>query len=357
MPPIALREQTAEMIRRVWWLTWVGLLVLAPGLREARARAEATEQVVDVSMADGSPVEPALYETLGELATRLGVRLQQARSASDAWSSVRLATERDGAIDLTVSSRGQPAIQRQVAPAESADLQRETVAHVLFGIIEAQLAVEHARTLAKIQLADEPKETLTSDAEDAQAARHALRFMAGGALGVIWLGKSEPAPRLDSWLGVVSDRRLEPGLAVGLGAAFLPEVSQRSTHAQLRVLSARVRPSVVVARGHRVALELSVPLGLDVAFAQLRDDMRDGSDQHRSTRIRPVAGPALTGHLRLSRALALTLGAGADIDLAPRTLHFRGDPHAPPIVSLDRVRPYLTIGLSFLRGASAQRAR
>ena len=347
------------MIRRASWLALVALLALAQGPREGRARADAEQQVVSVSMADGSPVGPELYETLGELAARVGVRLvEQAGSAPSAWSSVQLSAARDGAIDLTVSSRGEPAVRRHVGASESADLQRETVAHVLLGIVEAQLAAQHARELAQVAVVkQEPAQSpAPSESAETDAAKHTQRLAAGGAVGVVWLGKSEPAPRLDSWLGIVGDRRLSPGLAAGLGAAFLPEVSRRSTHVNLRVLSARVRPSFVAASGRRAALELSVPLGFDVAFVQTRDDQRTDHVQHRSSRIRPVAGPAVTGHLRVWRALELTLSAGADIDLAPRTLRVRNDPDDPPIVSLDRVRPYLTLGISFARGASTQRA-
>lgn len=348
MPP-----ERAPTVRK---LALAALLLAMQAVFVMAAHAGDGQHLVRVSMADGRSVEPALYDTLRELGARVGVGVVEASTpAANAWSLVELAATSDGAVDITVASRGQPTAHRHVAPAASDAMRREIIAHVLLGIVEGNLEADRSRAPpAPTPLAAEAPPPALAASED----EHALQLQLAGALGAAWLARDEPAARLESSLGLVSPRRFEPGIALALGASLRPVYSVRQRQARLSLASVRVRPSLIALRRARFALELALPLGVDLAFVKLSvpvrgdDDMPPERASRSSVTVQPVIGPALAGRLRVARALELTLCAGVDIDLAPRDWTARDGPSELTLAALDRVRPYLTVGVAWSRPGS-----
>jgi hypothetical protein len=64
----------------------------------------------------------------------------------------------------------------------------------------------------------------------------------------------------------------------------------------------------------------------------------------KSTRVQPLAGARLAGALRVSRFMALFLGAGLDVDFAPRRWVVLGQTGPRQVFELARYRPYAFLG-------------
>ncbi|MET0341287.1 MAG: hypothetical protein ABW252_09800 [Polyangiales bacterium] len=300
------------------------LVLLCALVLPMRARAERVE-VVSVTRSDGAPLEPALAESLRELLARLGVRLVLQPPAS---VSVQLVPAGDG-VDVRVRRGDEPESARHVVSVPSAELFRETLAHVVVGAVEPLL---------------EP----SVDAPVQPPPRDRGRLRIGIESGPVLLARREVAARTGAAAAWVAPTR--PRVAIGVGASVAPRLrlATRDVEARATVTGLRVRPALELLRRARFGLEVALPLGADLTVLRMRALPDRALAEERSVRVDPVLGAALGARMRLSSRLALALALGVDATPTPRRFvvrDFTGETSV--LLALDRVRPYCALGFDF----------
>lgn len=299
-------------------------------------------RVVSVTTVDGAPLEPALWETLRELFARVGVSLSAEPQARDAAAiTVRLAA-RAGGMDVIVTSAAHEPVHRRVEASSSEALFRETIGHVVLGVVEPLL--------------DEPPPgAAPADAPPpSPSPRSAAQLRVGLTGGAILHERRRVVPRTAIGVGVALDRALAPSLVVEVALSTGRRVEEEDVAARLYLMSFRARPALTFLADRQVAIDVGLPLGVDVAWLALTHVPKDAAAGGRETRVDPVLGPVVGARVALARALDLTLALGVDLTLRSRRFVVRDEDETERLATLTRARPYLTVGLDWTARPAAR---
>jgi hypothetical protein len=316
------------------------LIALSLWLGVGAAGAFDRVRVVSVTTVDGAALEPALWETLRELFARVGVSLTAEPQERDAAAiTVRLAA-RAGGMDVIVTSAAHEPVHRRVDASSSEALFRETIGHVVLGVVEPLL--------------DEPPPSAApadAAAKAPSSAAHLRVGLSGGALGH---EQRRIVPRVGIGVGVALDRALAPSLVVEAALSTGRSLAEEEVAARLYLLSLRARPTLTFLAERRVAIDVGLPLGFDVALLDLTHVPQEAASDGRETRVDPVLGPLVGARVALTRTLDLTLSLGVDLTLRPRRFVVRDEDETERLAALARVRPYLTLGLDWTARSGAR---
>jgi hypothetical protein len=315
--------------------------------------------------------DPQLFETVRELLSRAQLELvTPSRAGEDrvlAWVDVE---STDGGAQITVRSPATDTfVQRQVQDAESPALFRETLAHVILGVVEPLASDQPettpeapASTSASSEVPEDARAfTLSSPRSDAASRGGARSASAPSvALGLRGGPLLLSSDRLVAQLGGQAILRFASALrpALGLEAAGIwpATLDDDGLGARVRLLSVRLVPGLRLLDGTRGAIDVALAPGVDVlSFAAQPDDGRLRRAQD-SRRVQPMLGARFTASLRLSRLLELLLGLGADYDFAPRRWVVATPSGSREVLETLRVRPYAYAGLGVTLFAGAQKS-
>lgn len=288
-----------------------------------------------------------MFESLHELAARLGVDLAPEGASPEPFARVSVELDGREAVEITiVDARGQELARRSLPRQPSLEVLREEIAVIVSDALEAALAARRPEARPP----------------PAPAPPAAQREPSG------------PGPRLDATIFFAARSRdasgsFVPGAGLGLrlvapGAPFQPslgltgevampyDVNRKGVELRVSPYALRLRPSLSLPIKKSLSLEGSVGFGLDVVRVTPRGQDDDLVARAPSTKASPIVAPSLGLRLPIGGA-DLSVSAGVDIDLAPRR-YVVADPKGPG-VALEpfALRPTLTltIGLPLLGGA------
>ncbi len=318
--------------------------------------------------------DPEFQETLRELLSRVGLELVTPTRAHDERVLWRVDVELVGsAAAITLhNQRSDTRVRRHVKPAETDALFRETVAHVILAVIEpmaaeAAVSPEPAEPAAEPRSEPEPAAPEPAHSE-ASALLSAPRVDAGseaakktrgepGLLlnvrgGPLLLGSSELAGQVGGGLALRFMTRLSPSLALEALGIVPAHVEQAGLEARVGLVSLRVLPGLELVERPRGTLGMMLAPGVDLISFRSARAPREVAPQPKSSRVQPVAGLRLRGSLRVSSFMALLLGAGLDVDFAPRRWVLTGPGGSQEVFETSRYRPYAFLGadLTLFRG-------
>lgn len=301
------------------------------------ARASDRVRVVNVSTADGEPIDPALWDTLRELFARVGVSLTANTPNRDpAAIEVRLAARHRG-MDVIVTSAQHEPVHRRVDASDSDELFRETVAHVVLGMVEPLLDEQRAP----------PAPGPPTPPPEAPAS---VRVRTDLAAGAVMLARARFAPRVSLATGLVFPRAVAPSLALEAGLAPDQRRAHRSIEGRLYLLSLRVRPALEPLHAGRFALTLALPVGADLSWFALTDAPSGAATSESKVHADPVVGAEIGARVGLARGLSLTTTVGLDVAFRSRDFLIQDMHRTVVLAELDLLRPYLLIGLSWTSG-------
>jgi hypothetical protein len=290
----------------------------------------------------------AVFESLRELAARLGVDLASEGASFEPFARVSVDLDGREASEITiVDARGQELARRSLPRQPSLEVLREEIAVIVSDALEAALAARRAE-------ARPPPPTPAPPAAQREP--------------------SGPGPRLDATIFFAARSRdasgsLVPGAGLGLrlvapGAPFQPslgltgevampyDVNRKGVELRVSPYALRLRPSLSVPIKKSLSLEGAFGFGLDVVRVTPRGQDDDLVARAPTTKASPIVAPSLGLRLPIGGA-DLSVSAGVDIDLARRR-YVVADPKGPG-VALEpfALRPTLivTIGLPLLGGA------
>jgi hypothetical protein len=171
------------------------------------------------------------------------------------------------------------------------------------------------------------------------------------------LASSQLAAQLGGGLTLRFGARLRPSLGLEVLGIWPAHVDQAGLDGRVGLVSLRALPGLELVGSPRGTLGLMLAPGVDfISFASDRA-RPDVAAEPRSARVQPIVGARMAGSLRVSSFMALLLGAGLDVDLAPRRWVVAAPRGAEEIFESSRYRPYAYLGadITLLRGKSAVR--
>ena len=317
-------------------------------------RADANELSGDEAprwlVLDGSAlIDPELPLALGELLGRIHVQLTTTDPPQGARSVLAFVELRrgDGYVEVAFEdARDHTTLNRRVEVSGSAALLRETLAHVILGLVEP--LVQKARAAAAMPAAPEPEEAPQGRPEEQAPRRRSLPgFVLSLACGGVRVASQTWGARLMVSAGAVFAPRVRPELGLRLGGVIPRTLAESGIEASFGMLSARLYAGLSPFRGRRAALDVQLSAGSDVL------SMRPGSADdathlgHATTRAQPVVGAAFALRAKLTPWLGLLLMFGLDVDLHPRTWVITDDMVESVFFALERLRPYAALGFQF----------
>jgi hypothetical protein len=311
--------------------------------------------------------DPEFQETLRELLSRVGLELVSPSRADDErvlWRVDVETSERSATVTM-YKARSDTRVRRQVDRAQTKALFRETLSHVILGVIEPH-AGDDEPVEAKVEQkpapeAPAPKEPVREQTSVLPAQLSSPRidsvestqmspakapsfsvFLRGGPLLLA-------VDYLVAQFGGGATLRFKSALSPALGLEALgiwpAAVGGGGLDAKVRMISLRLLPSLRLVARPRGALDLALAPGLDLVSFSTERAPREVAEAPRTKRIQPVAGARLTGSLRLSRLMVLLLGAGLDVDFAPRRWVVADRDGSTTLFETSRYRPYAYLGL------------
>lgn len=298
---------------------------------------------------EGTELEVAeLDATLRELMGRLGLQLvaagERAPGAVVAYARVGIEHDRAHVRVTEGETRGAPPVQRTLVRNESSALFRETVAHVLLGLVESLLERDHEarEPEAPTRDADEPRQ----HARPRPARTYALGVHGGPAL----LGVAQWGARFVATGALAFDRALHPSVALDLGATWPARLKAQGIAATFVLTSARFRARMDPIRRRRGSLEVSLGGGIDIASLKPASAPGTLLLERTSVRVQPVFGGALSGRLPLSAKLSAVASLGVDIDVARRKWWVQEGTTQAVIFETAVLRPYAFLGIDWTVG-------
>jgi hypothetical protein len=326
-------------------------LPLAPraGLADAderRARTHRTQLVV-VDYPHSAFVDPELHAAVRELLSRVQLQVVSATQASEgeviAYAQIDVGSE---AVTISVEdARGNtPRARRSVLRGDSSAMLRETVAHVLLGLLEP---------LAE---ADQPAapQSLHDGADAAPSRERSLRPQLGLHGGPVQLAQDSWSGRFVAAGALVWDSRFSPALALDASMAVpvtVREQREQGVEAQVLLAGGRARVRFSPFEFTHAALDAALSAGADV-FSVRPEDPTSGTEiKGTSRKVQPVVGIALGARTALHPRFELVLGLGVDVDLMPRSWSVAEGESLSPVFETRTLRPYATLGIDWLARA------
>jgi hypothetical protein len=312
-------------------------------LLAAPARAGAPVVVLEASEA----LDPALSATLGELLSRIGVRLVRSGEGRDVVARVRIEPRDDGAVVSIDDERGRGlSVRREITRTGTEALFRETLAHVVLSAVEPLVDAPPAEPEPAPPIApSEPAPRADAlDPPDRPAATHLVLGARGGPL---WIARGHVGAAFLVGFGLELSSRLRPALLLEGGATWPERLRERDIEAQLRVGSLRLAPRLTVLQASRVGIDLGIAGGTDIA-ALVPERGPPRTRSVRSRRVQPVAGAFARLAVALSPSLRMFAAAGLDVDFAPRRWIIGGPRGETTLAELARYRPWAQLGLEWV---------
>jgi hypothetical protein len=238
----------------------------------------------------------------------------------------------------------EPAVRRDLLRSESSALFRETVAHVLLGLVEPLVEREH-------EIVEPAPPSPDPEPQREPQPKPARAISLGGQAGLALLGVAQWGARFVATGALVFDRALRPSLALDLGMALPVKRKAQGVTATFVLTGARLRARVEPMRRRRGSLEVSLGGGIDIM--SLKPDSASGPLllEQTSVRVQPVFGGALGGRIRLSAKLAAVASLGVDVDVARRKWWVQEGTSRAVLLETAVLRPYALLGIDWTAGA------
>lgn len=298
---------------------------------------------------DGSAtLDAELVLALRELLSRIHVGLTTSDVPLDAervLAFVELRRE-DGFVEVAFEdARAHTTFVRRIEATGSAALLRETVAHVILGLVEPLVRAAPEVPVATVEPpGPEPAQNVAKEAPRQRAAPGVQLALAGGALRV---ADKAWGARLALDLSTVFATRLRPALGLRLGGVVPQKLAQHGVDARFALLSARAFGGISALRGRRAALDVELSLGSDLLSMQPRRADAATALHHNSLRAQPIVGAALSLRTALVAWLSLFVRVGLDVDLHPRVWVIEDKGAEQVFFAPSRLRPYASLGFLF----------
>lgn len=307
-----------------------------PGPREVELLLKAPQDQTSVS---------ELQETLRELLARIGLVLVSAQEAHEGRVTARVVIElADDEAHVEVRSTGRDAesFERDVPRGETSSLFRETIGHVVLGLVEPL-------TVVRDQPAPPVPPAQPSPAEQPPATRELAPVVLalGAGAGLLRVTSSSPAAWLFATLAVASERRLRPAGRLQIGGTPHSPLQAHGASADLHLFSVRAHALLAPWQTARWSLSTGLGGGLNVLAMKSTDTTPGVQYARDSLRVQPVLGALLGLHVRLHELIELTLNGGLDLDLQPRAWQVQRGAERLLFVETPYLIPYLTLALDF----------
>jgi hypothetical protein len=310
---------------------------------------DATPRSVVVEYEGNELVVAELDATLRELMGRLGLELVSPgeRPPETVVALARIRIDRDRAKVIVTDGKrsAEPPMQRDLVRTESSALLRETVAHVLLGLVEP-LAERDDEIMEPARPAPSPEPL------QAPQPRPGRAFSLGGQAGLALLGVAQWGARFAATGALYFDGALRPALALDLQAALPVRLRAQGVTATFVLTGARLRARVEPVRRRRGSLEASLGGGFDIV--SLRPDAASAPLllEQTSVRVQPIFGGALGGRTRLGTKLTLVATLGVDIDLVRRKWWVQEGMTQSVFFETSVLRPYALLGIDWMAVAT-----
>jgi hypothetical protein len=328
------------------WSSLCALLAIAalvaPRASRAEERRERTRraQLVVVDYPSSAFIDPGLHAAVRELLSRVQVQVVSAAQAADgeviAYAQIAVGGDE---VEIRVEdARGRHApARRSLLRGGSDAMLRETVAHVLLGLIEPLAEADrHA-----------PEQALRAGEDAGSGTRRAWQLGLHG--GPVQLAQGTWSARFVGSGALVWGGRFSPSLALDASIAVPVTVNQQGVEAQVLLAGARARARLTPLAFTHAAVDAALSAGADV-FVVRPEHAADGTELSAgaSRRGQPVLGLALGVRTRVHPRLELVLGLGFDFDPMPRRWAVDEGESSSMVFETRYVRPYATLGVDWL---------
>ncbi|HEX6242683.1 MAG TPA: hypothetical protein VFZ61_17340 [Polyangiales bacterium] len=329
--------------RRSGLLAWLGLALMT-----ATARAEqpppGRELEIPVLVVDSAGVDDLeLPAALRELCSRVGIRVVAPFEAVRGDVVLLAHIRADGdVLQLSVEdaeTRRQIG-ERTVPRAESQAIARETLAHVLLGLVEPWI---ERRRREQAEAAARPQDLPSTPS----APSAPLDVRLGVGAGPIVLAREQWGARVYGHTGFTWLRKSAPTVAVDVSGALPVPVEAAAVSARFWLVGARLRGRFSAFSGPRGAFDVALSGGADLLGLKPVSAPPGTRLESLSLRVQGVFGAALTGRVHLPRRIDLVFGAGLDVDLKPRTWAIEAYGMETTLLSTGYLRPYALVGVDF----------
>jgi hypothetical protein len=334
-------------------LSCIACVWLALGANLARAEQatpsvvmETPILVVDSAGVDDIELPAALRELCGRVGIRVAAPFEAVSGEVVLLAHIRADSDE---IELRVEdAQTRRTIGERVVPrAESQALARETLAHVLLGLIEPWL--ERTRRERAERAAAPPAQALPSALPTPATP---IVVTLGLATGPALVARDQWAARILGNTALVWSRHLEPTLALELHGSPPVPVQAHGIEARFWLVGARLRGRLNMFAGPRGAFDAALGAGADLLGLK----PSAGPEGTQLTGLRPTAQPVIGatigGRIRLSPRVALVLGIGADFDPMPRIWQIKVPGDEITLLQTSLLRPYALLGLDFVAHAA-----
>lgn len=315
--------------------------LIAPRTSHAEERRERTRRapLVVVDYPNGAFTDPELHAAVRELLSRVQVQVVSAAQAADgeviAYAQIAIGDE---AVEVRVEdAHGRyPPARRSLLRGGSDAMLRETVAHVLLGLIEPLAEANRPASEQALRAGDD-------------AGRGTRAWQLGLHGGPVQLARGSWSARFVGSGALVWEGRFSPALALDASFSVPVTVNEQGVEAQVLLAGGRARARFTPLTFARAALDTALSLGADV-FVVRPEDAGDGTELSTgaSRRGQPVLGLALGARTRVHRRLELVLGLGLDFDPMPRRWAVDEGASSSMVFETRYVRPYATLGVDWL---------
>ena len=325
--------------------------VCAPRAAHAEERRNSARhaQLVVVDYPNSAFTDPELHAAVRELLSRIQVRAVSVAQAGDpdVIAYAHISVGRDEATVTVEAAHGErPTARRSLARGDSPALLRETLAHVLLGLVEplTEGGEPDADGVPRVDV-------------DRSASRRGFAPQLGAHGGPIWMGSDAWSARFVASGALVWGGRLGPALGLDASAALPVSIDEEGVKARALLGGARVRGRIDTMSRPRFALDAALSLGFDV-FSVRAKSVADGSSVGGASRkAQPVLGVAMGARARVHPRMELALGIGLDLDPLPRSWVLDDAGMERELFATSAYRPYATLGVDWLPQAQPARSR
>jgi hypothetical protein len=346
-----------------------------PSFAQTEPAVASTAEANNVVVLESPNLDPELEATISELLGRIQMPLVRRDGKTPAQPVARVWVEPFGEATRVSVENGRDKrllIQRQVPPAATPALYRETVAHIIFSAVDAlnstprdaPPAPPNPPPIAKVDspivaTRAEPSATSPPTPKTPQHSASGLALKLGGRVGprlqtnrAVGLGFSGVAT-------LVMEEVLQPAVSVEAGYVLPNHAEGNEVTSEFHMIPIRARFGISPVRGERLSLETSLGFGVDVVSlqAQGKDDSVRATPETR--RLQPLLESAVAVRWRVSPAVELLLAAGLDLDLQPRRWLYKQAEAKTVLFETARFRPFAVLGFDYsvLRPKPASDAR
>lgn len=335
--------------RWVMALVWTALFcgnVQAEQWQEPARQTPALVLVVDYVGVEDAELPPALRELLGRVDVRVVSRFEPVPGQVLAYARIEVRAAEVDVVLQDATTRASRA-KRSVPRGDSRALLRETVAHVLLGLVEP---------LAEAARLAPPPAPLPSEAAPDTPARPRSPSALGAGLGLwggpMMLDQDSWGARFVASAALAWSKRFYPQLGFEVGSTVPVSVGERGVRASVLLSGARLRTRITPFEGAHAALDTSVSGGADVIVVKPQTGPAGVALSPTILSWQPAFGVAVTGRVRLSSHLSLVFGAGTDVYPSPDVFRVRVSGRTSEFLETTWLRPYAMLGIDWTSRAS-----